>query len=362
MADERTRLENSVRDRRARRGWSQDELARRAGLSRAGVSAIETGRLVPSAAAALALAAAFGARVEDLFSLPKSAPAPPAWAWPAGGAPAGAPGAGRYWRAEVAGRTWLYPVEPTMLGAAPHDGVAPDGVELAAGLDAANTLVMACCDPAVGLLAGALARSAGVRLLAFTRPSRSALDLLRRGLVHVAGVHLAAEHDRDDDGNASAVREALGRSGLLLRVARWEEGVAYAPGRRLASPGQAARAPLRWVGREAGSGARQCLDDLLGGRRAPRRLARDHRAVAEAVRAGWADAGVCLRLAGEEAGLDFLPLRREAYDLCFPAELADDPRLRALVAAVRSHSYRRLLGELPGYDGRETGALRKAGT
>src|SRR5947209_583539 len=114
-------LSNSVRDRREGRGWSQGELARRAGLSRAGVSAVETGRLVPSAAAALALAAALGVRVEDLFALAPSCPAaePPSWAW---GPPAGAPG--RYWRAEVAGRTLLYPAEPTALGVVPHDGVA----------------------------------------------------------------------------------------------------------------------------------------------------------------------------------------------------------------------------------------------
>jgi molybdate-binding protein len=123
--------------------------------------------------------------------------------------------------------------------------------------------------------------------------------------------------------------------------------------------GQAVSAGLRWVGRETGSGARQCLDELLGDRPPPRRLARDHRGVAEAVRAGWADAGICLRLAGEEAGLGFLPVREEAYDLCFPATLRDDPRLRALVAAVRSTAYRRLLDELPGYEPAGAGELRK---
>ena len=69
MADE-PRLENDVRAYRDRLGWSQDELARRSGLSRAGISAIETGRLVPSTGAALALARAFGCTVEDLFRLP----------------------------------------------------------------------------------------------------------------------------------------------------------------------------------------------------------------------------------------------------------------------------------------------------
>ena len=55
-------LTNRVKTSRLARGWSQDDLAARAGIFRAGVSAIETERLVPSTAAALALAAAPGVR------------------------------------------------------------------------------------------------------------------------------------------------------------------------------------------------------------------------------------------------------------------------------------------------------------
>ena len=47
--------------------------------------------------------------------------------------------------------------------------------------------------------------------------------------------------------------------------------------------------------------------------------------MAEAIRAGWADAGVCLRLVSDQAGLDFLSIREEAYDLCFSA---DDATIR----------------------------------
>ena len=117
-------FENQVRDRRSSRGWSQDELARRSGLSRAGISAIETGRLVPSAAAALAIAAALECRVEDVFQL-RSRNDPgsgPIWAWPA------KRGKGRYWAAEVGGLVRLYPVEATALGLIPHDGVHLEAV------------------------------------------------------------------------------------------------------------------------------------------------------------------------------------------------------------------------------------------
>src|SRR5271165_5410644 len=90
-------IENYLREHRARRGWSQEEMARRAGLSRAGISAIETDRLIPSAAAALALAAALECRVEDLFRLRRPESREPTWAWPPRREPC------RYWKAEVGG-------------------------------------------------------------------------------------------------------------------------------------------------------------------------------------------------------------------------------------------------------------------
>ena len=347
----RPEIENEVRAHRLRLGWSQNDLALRSGLSRAGVGAIEAGSLVPSTAAALALSAALGRRVEDLFRLPKAEDGGPRWAWEPRGP------SGRYWRAEVGGSTLLFPAESSPLGVIPHDGSSGEGIREATGRhDPSRTLVVASCDPAVGLLADELARSSGVRLIAFGRSSRDALGLLGSGLAHAAGVHLATA---GDDGNAAAVRAAAGAGFTLLRVADWEEGVASSPTRKLGRVGDAVRTGLRWVGREVGSGARQCLDEVLDGRRPPRRLASDHRGVAEAIRSGWADAGVCLRLTAEEAGLDFRALRRESYDLGFPTVLEADPRIRALVAAVRSASYRRALGELPGYSTSDSGTLRQ---
>jgi molybdate-binding protein/DNA-binding XRE family transcriptional regulator len=344
-------LRNRLREHRLRRGWSQDELAGRAGVSRAGVSAIEMNRLVPSAAAALSLAKALGCRVEDVFSLADDSRGGGAWAWPPERSPL------RYWCAEVAGRVLRYPVEANGLGILEHDGVYRDGAMVDGGrADPGRTLVMACCDPAAGLLVSELARSRGIRLLVLMRSSQQALALLSRNLVHVAGVHLARADQQG--GNAGIIRSRLGEGFQCLHLARWQEGVVLAPGLGIRSVRSVLGGNLRWVGREPGSGARQCLDELLEHRRPPRRIARDHRGVAEAVRCGWADAGVCVRLVGEEAGLEFLGVREEAYDLCFASSLfEDDRRLQALVEVVRSREYRGILGELPGYDCWRTGEL-----
>jgi molybdate-binding protein len=247
----------------------------------------------------------------------------------------------------------LYPHESTELGMIEPDGVASAGSykQRAASLPA--TLVMATCDPAVALLSAELAREAGIRLIAFSRSSRQALALLRQGLVHIAGLHLSPA---DKDGNAAAVKAELGMGYRLVRVAQWEEGVATTSDRSL-SIRSLVKSRLRWVGREPGSGARECLDELIGQRAAPRRTARNHRGVVEAVRSGWADAGVCLRLTAEEANLKFLPVREEAYDLCFAEALAADPRIQALLNVLRSTAYRTLIDDLPGYRARNTGAV-----
>src|SRR5262249_1213673 len=155
------------------------------------------------------------------------------------------------------------PVEPSPLGVVPHDGIYRDGgFENRGRSQPADTLVLASCDPAVGLLALELARSAGVRLIVLPRASATALALLGLGLVHAAGVHLAGAGA--PGGNAAVVQDRLGRGYSLLHVAHWEEGLTFAPAQRIASIAAAVRSGLRWIGREPGSGARQCLDELLG--------------------------------------------------------------------------------------------------
>ncbi len=342
IMSESENLDNRVKLLRQARGWTQDDLAQAAGLSRTGVSAIEAARLVPSVAAALGLAQAFGCKVEDLFGpQPKYEQAEFAWlpvAFPC-----------RYWMAEVAGRTLLFPLESGPRGAVLHDGIAQHAGDLPAPSEVARrTLVLASCDPAAGYLAAAYRQSGGFRMLVFSRSSGEALSLVEKGLAHVAGVHLAAADD--SRGNAKAIGGRGPRHDLtLLRVAQWEEGLACQPGTKIRSASAAARGKLRWIGRSAGAGARRCQDELLGSKRSPKHVARDHRGVVEAIRSGWADVGVCVRLASEEGQLSFLPVGEENYDLCFRREQAADARVVALVNTIRSSDYRKLLSELPGY-------------
>ncbi|HET9452759.1 MAG TPA: helix-turn-helix transcriptional regulator [Gemmatimonadaceae bacterium] len=60
-------MQNRVRVLRSERFWSQGELARRLGVSRQTVNAIETGRAEPGLSLAFRIARAFGRSVEAVF-------------------------------------------------------------------------------------------------------------------------------------------------------------------------------------------------------------------------------------------------------------------------------------------------------
>ena len=60
-------MENRVRHWRAQAGWSQGELAKRVGVSRQTVNAIETDKYDPSLPLALRLSKLFGVPVPELF-------------------------------------------------------------------------------------------------------------------------------------------------------------------------------------------------------------------------------------------------------------------------------------------------------
>src|SRR5262249_16304483 len=112
---------NRVRQHRMAKGWSQAEIARRAGISRAAVSAIEIDRLVPSVAVALPLGEAFGCTVEALFGDEDTTAGEPEWAWTP------AQSVGRYWHARVGRRRVCFPVEANPAGVVAHDGIYRDG-------------------------------------------------------------------------------------------------------------------------------------------------------------------------------------------------------------------------------------------
>jgi putative transcriptional regulator len=68
-----TRITNLIRERREGAQLTQAELARRVGVTRQTLIAIEQGRYSPSLELAFQIARVFGVSIDDIFQFPKDA-------------------------------------------------------------------------------------------------------------------------------------------------------------------------------------------------------------------------------------------------------------------------------------------------
>ena len=65
-------MKNSIKVERAKKNWTQADLADKIGVSRQAVNSIETGKFVPSTLLALKMAKVFGTTVDAIFTLEKN--------------------------------------------------------------------------------------------------------------------------------------------------------------------------------------------------------------------------------------------------------------------------------------------------
>jgi molybdate-binding protein/DNA-binding XRE family transcriptional regulator len=362
------------------RGLSAAELARRTGLSRQTVYAIEAGNYVPNTAVALLLARRLEVSVDDLFALRE--PDQPqlerlcaellAARAPEPGIPVRLGQVGERWVA-VPGTAAPYflPAADGILAAASPSGPAKArrslaAVDLCATRDSlGRRLVLAGCDPALGLLAQLVEHGGGPAVVTAPAASRLALDWLKQGLVHVAGTHL--EDPASGEFNLPYLRRQFASEPLVVvTFASWEEGLVTARGnpRRIRKITSLAAKGVRFVNREPGSGSRLLLDSLLAveglkpkGIAGYETVAWGHLAAAYAVHSGAADACLATPSAARAFGLDFVPLRAERFDLVMRAETAAQPGARVLLDALQRAALRRKLESLAGYDTSTTGRL-----
>jgi molybdate-binding protein/DNA-binding XRE family transcriptional regulator len=369
------RLHSGLRQRRVGAGLQQGELAARVGVSRQTVSALEAGQTVPATSLALALARVLGCRVEDLFWLGDEQSPLDARLVPG---PRASQGGERVVLGQVTDRwvahpmagegavAWTEPADGTVRGASRRQAAGRVRIRplRAPGVLRQNVLV-AGCDPALALLAGHLAeRFPAGRLHWVPAGSTAALQMLCRGDVHLAGVHLF-DADRNEHNVAAVRARCAGRAMTLVNLALWEQGLVVPPGnpRKIRGVVDLARKGVKLVGREEGTGAQELLGRLAAARGvAPGRLrvvtvVRSHQAVAAAVATGAADAGVATRAAAASHGLGFVPLAEARFDLVLPTSAAGNERVGRLLEVLGSARFRADLGSLPGYGVARTGRV-----
>jgi molybdate-binding protein len=190
-----------------------------------------------------------------------------------------------------------------------------------------------------------------------------------KGELISAAIHF---HDLDDpakDANPEAVAaEPTLNDAVLIGFAAREQGLVVAAGNplQLTSLREAHPRNLRAALRPVGAGAQQLLEGLL------RRegigidqltntlIAPTGPDVAQAIRAGNADFGIATRAVATAAGLDFLPLCVERFDLLMRQRDYFRPPLQALLALFREPRFAARASELGGLDVSGAGGVRWA--
>ncbi len=202
--------------------------------------------------------------------------------------------------------------------------------------------------------------------------SVDALAALNDGRCLLAGFHALTESPLRSP-TARTYRPLLkpGRH-KLIGFARRTQGLIVGAGNPLALKGLAdlRRAGLRFAHRAPGTGTRVVLEELLAAQQIEltelgglERTEPSHRAVAEAVASGSADAAFGIEAAARARGLGFVPLAQEQYFLVTLQPSLAHPQVRAVLELLRSAAWQAELNALPGYTAERSGevlSLRRA--
>jgi putative molybdopterin biosynthesis protein len=197
----------------------------------------------------------------------------------------------------------------------------------------------------------------GRRLSSANLGSVGGLIALRRGEAHFAGSHLL--DPETGTYNLPYLPQYLPETPVtVVALVERDQGLLVAKGnpKGIRQLQDLARTDIRFVNRQRGAGTRVLLDFELGKLGLPPERVRGyeqeeftHLAVAAAISSGRADCGLGIRAAAAALDLDFLPIKRERYDLVIPEEHFASELLRPLRELLTDPGFRAEVGSLPGY-------------
>lgn len=205
-----------------------------------------------------------------------------------------------------------------------------------------------------------------VRFLRNYIGSIDGLLALYRGAANVVTTHL---WDSDTDTyNVPYVRRLLpGHKTLIINLVYRTEGLYVAKGnpKKIIGWQDLARPDVRFVNRERGSGARVLVDEQLrilhiehAAINGYEHEEPSHLAVASCVARGDADVGVGIEKAALQVnGIDFIPLKKERFDLVIRKEDSERLQFKAILSILQSQAFRNEVAGMGGYDLSQMGKI-----
>ncbi|WP_234985982.1 substrate-binding domain-containing protein [Pseudogulbenkiania subflava] len=207
--------------------------------------------------------------------------------------------------------------------------------------------------------------AAGMAIDLKYRSSQDAVAALHAGECDLAGFHVPLGEFQSTI--AASYAEHFDRhEQRVIHIVTRRQGLMVVRGnpRKIYEIADLGRPEVRFVNRQPGSGTRLLLDKLLQKAGVSplqvhgyEQAELTHAAVAAFIASGMADVGLGIETAARRFDLDFLPLQTERYFFLVRRATLDHPALQSMIAALQSAEFRHDIGQLPGYDGAQSGAI-----
>jgi putative molybdopterin biosynthesis protein len=211
-------------------------------------------------------------------------------------------------------------------------------------------------------------RESGCGLATLAIGSEAGLDRFVAGEVAAAAIHLHALDDPEADANVAAIRgQGQLYDAVLIAFCRREQGLLVAGGNplKLKSIADVVHKGARIAVRPSGAGAQLLLLALLAQAKAAYAdlkvvspVSPTGPDIAQAIRAGRAQCGIATRSVANAAGLDFMPLIWERFDLVMRQRDYFHAPIQALMGFLRSDAFAARAREMGGFDLAGSGAVR----
>ncbi|MFQ5455333.1 MAG: substrate-binding domain-containing protein [Nitrospirota bacterium] len=191
------------------------------------------------------------------------------------------------------------------------------------------------------------------------------LTMLNAGKVHISGSHLM-DTDSEEYNIYFLASSFSNLRVVAINFAYRQQGLIVKSGNPLKIKGWSdlGRHGIRFINRNKGSGTRLLIDEYL------KKVGIDssmvngyeteaitHLEVGISILKGDVDAGVGIKTAADMLNLDFIPLKKERFDLVIPREYFFSGDIQQIMTGLRSSQFKEKASMFGGYDTRDSGQI-----
>jgi molybdate-binding protein len=194
--------------------------------------------------------------------------------------------------------------------------------------------------------------------------SMNGINALKKGWCHICAAHILQKED--EDYNLAYIKDVMNQEFMIVNFAYRIQGLILCAKNPKDIRGieDVTRPDIKIVNRQAGTGTRLLLEYELEKRgidtqiiKGYNHLCLNHLDVGIEILSGRADLGLGIQPIAQMLGLDFIPLRKERFDLIIRESLRSDLRIQTFLKFLRSREIMDYSKRFEGYDLKDAGKI-----